>query len=265
MYFDATLVFTGNKIVTTLTSRYTTAGGYPGNVSNNTFPATWSDVGFASYTTRDFHVPAGTPGADIDAINAHQSGGPPPPPPPPPSGLPPGWSTADIGATGLAGSASYSSGTFTVNGAGANIWGSADSFRYVYQSLAGDGQLIAHVASFTNTTSVHAKAGIMIRSTLDPASPEVTVDFEPGDMEFLQRQTAGGLTTLVGSGPRTAPAWLKIVRSGSNVSVFNSADGVTWTANGTVTFPTGAAFIGLVVCSHDTTNVASATFDSVSQ
>ena len=45
--------------------------------------------------------------------------------------LPSGWSTTDIGAVGATGSASYSSGTFTVTGAGADIWNSADAFRFV--------------------------------------------------------------------------------------------------------------------------------------
>ena len=36
-----------------------------------------------------------------------------------------------------------SSGQFTVAGAGADIWDTADAFRYVYQPLAGDGQIIA--------------------------------------------------------------------------------------------------------------------------
>ena len=47
----------------------------------------------------------------------------------------------DVGATGLAGSASYSNGTFTVKGAGADIWGTADGFFYASQSISGDAQI----------------------------------------------------------------------------------------------------------------------------
>src|SRR5262249_5430361 len=35
-------------------------------------------------------------------------------------GLPPGWSDTDVGTPGLAGSATFNSGTFTVNGGGAD-------------------------------------------------------------------------------------------------------------------------------------------------
>jgi hypothetical protein len=47
--------------------------------------------------------------------------------PPPP--LPSPWTTRDIGAVGASGSASYSNGTFTVRGAGADVWGTADASR----------------------------------------------------------------------------------------------------------------------------------------
>src|SRR4030095_3748145 len=48
--------------------------------------------------------------------------------------LPSPWQTADIGAVGAAGSASYSSGTFTIAGSGADIWGTADEVSYGYQT-----------------------------------------------------------------------------------------------------------------------------------
>ena len=53
----------------------------------------------------------------------------------------------DVGAVGVAGSASYSNGTFTVSGSGDDVWGTADAFHYAYQSLSGDGQIVARVAS----------------------------------------------------------------------------------------------------------------------
>ena len=52
--------------------------------------------------------------------------------------VPSPWNTADIGAVGAPGSASYSSGTFTIAGSGADIWGTADEFRFVYQGASGD-------------------------------------------------------------------------------------------------------------------------------
>src|SRR5438132_13189844 len=61
------------------------------------------------------------------------------------------WALPVVGATGAAGSASYGAGTFTVQGAGADIWGTSDAFQYVNQPLAGDGQIVARVTSLMNT------------------------------------------------------------------------------------------------------------------
>jgi hypothetical protein len=47
------------------------------------------------------------------------------------------WSPQNIGSPALAGSASYNEATdtFTLQGAGADIWGSSDSFFYLHQPL----------------------------------------------------------------------------------------------------------------------------------
>ena len=56
-----------------------------------------------------------------------------------------GWNHGDIGAVGLAGDASLSSGTFTITGSGADIWGNADAFHYLYRPFTGDGTITARV------------------------------------------------------------------------------------------------------------------------
>ena len=72
--------------------------------------------------------------------------------------LPSPWLTRDIGSPSLAGDASYASGTFTLKGTGSDIGSTSDQFRFVYQPLAGDGQIVARVTSMTNTHA-WAKAG----------------------------------------------------------------------------------------------------------
>lgn len=85
------------------------------------------------------------------------------------SGLPAPWVTQDIGAVGATGSATYSSGTFTVTGSGADIWGTADEFRYVYQTASGDCEIKGRVVTQGNTNP-WAKSGVMIRETLTAGS-----------------------------------------------------------------------------------------------
>ncbi|HEX7695970.1 MAG TPA: protease pro-enzyme activation domain-containing protein, partial [Candidatus Acidoferrum sp.] len=83
--------------------------------------------------------------------------------------LPAGWSDGDVGSVGVAGSASFSNGTFTVQAAGAQIYGTADAFHYVYQPLLGDGTITARVVSLQGGSG-YVTAGVMIRETLNPSS-----------------------------------------------------------------------------------------------
>ena len=196
--------------------------------------------------------------------------GTPPPPPddPPPSGpLPAGWSSGDVGNTGAAGSAGHVSGTFTVTGAGADVWGTADQFHYAYTSLTGDGSIVARVASIQ---FVHdwTKAGVMIRNSLSPSAAHAfqLVAAASAKGVPLQRRPADGASSVTTAGSQsTAPRWVKLVRAGNLITGYESADGVNWSVVGTDTFTMGpTVLIGLAVSSHVTGTNATATFDNVS-
>jgi regulation of enolase protein 1 (concanavalin A-like superfamily) len=185
-------------------------------------------------------------------------------PPPPPGPLPEPWSAQDIGAVGLSGSASYSNGTFTVNGAGADIWGTADSFHYVHQPVSGDVEIVARVASLQNT-STYAKAGVMLRASLAANAAHVILDVTPnGTIEFMRRVSTGGSTAWLAGASDAPPAWLKLVRSGTTLTGYVSSNGTSWEAVGTTTLSIGtSAHAGLVVTSHDTSSRTTATFSNV--
>src|SRR5439155_1302326 len=57
----------------------------------------------------------------------------------PPDVCPGAYSCADIGGATPAGSEALLNGGWTVTGGGGDIWGTADQFRYLWRSLAGDG------------------------------------------------------------------------------------------------------------------------------
>ena len=56
-----------------------------------------------------------------------------------------------------------------MSGSGTDIWSNSDQFRFAYQKLTGDGSIVAKVNSLANTDP-WAKAGVMIRGSLDPAA-----------------------------------------------------------------------------------------------
>jgi len=181
--------------------------------------------------------------------------------------LPSGWSDGDVGSVGLAGSAGYSNGTFTVAAAGAGIYNSADAFHFVYQPLMGDGSIVARLASLQGGSSFVA-AGVMIRGTLDAGSVNAkTADWRfYNEIYFDMRTSAGGSTSEPGNVSATLPYWVKVARSGNSFSSYTSSDGVNWVQLGTSqTISMGqTVYVGLAVTSGSTTALATATFDNVS-
>ena len=180
-------------------------------------------------------------------------------------GLPVPWSHSDIGAVGLAGTASASADTFSVEGAGADVWGTADALHYAYQPLTGDGQIVARVASVENVDQ-WTKAGVMMRETLDPGSRHAFMIVSPGKgLAFQRRVATGGISTHTSGGAGTAPYWVRLERTADTIRAAVSQNGTDWTPVGTDTIPMAATIqVGLAVSSHRTTSLATAVFDNVS-
>jgi hypothetical protein len=174
----------------------------------------------------------------------------------------------DIGAVAASGSYSEANGVHTVKASGADIWTTADEFRFVFQGINGDATVIARVASLQNT-NVWAKAGVMIRDSLAAGARNVFVLASPtatNKFRLQVRSATGGSTTSTPSTANSAiPAWLRLQRVGNSFTASHSSDGATWTQIGSpVTVTMGAAVqVGLAVTSHNDGTLATATFDNV--
>ena len=231
-----------------------------GTDSSAPYEVVWSNVAAGSYTLTARAVDddgAATTSAPV-TITVESA------PPPAEPALPEPWASQDIGAVGPAGMATATNGTYTVQGAGADVWGTTDGFHFVWQQVSGDADVITRVAS---VEYVHAwvKAGVMIREQLTADSPHAFMLVSAGKGYAFQRRIAtGGLSTNTSGGTGTAPAWVKLERRANTISAFVSSDGANWTLVGTETFTMGlSAYVGLAVTSHDATRLATATFDNV--
>jgi phosphatidylserine/phosphatidylglycerophosphate/cardiolipin synthase-like enzyme len=180
--------------------------------------------------------------------------------------LPPGWDTRDIGSVGVAGSSSYGGGTFTVSGSGADVWGTSDAFRFTYQPLSGDGQIVARVASVAVVNS-WSKAGVMIRNSLSASSAYAFMVVSAAKGTVFQYRTGSGVSAASVTGTTAAAAYfVKIVRAGTTITGYQSPNGNSWSRIGTATIPMGqTVYIGLAVTGHDNTRVCTAAFDQVSR
>src|SRR5262249_7261901 len=80
------------------------------------------------------------------------------------------------------------------------------------------------------------------------------------------RATTGGVTQQVGIAG-SAPAYLRVARSGSTFAAYTSPEGVTWTAlsGSTLTLGglSGTLLAGLAVTSHNGGALGTATFDPI--
>jgi regulation of enolase protein 1 (concanavalin A-like superfamily) len=178
--------------------------------------------------------------------------------------LPSGWTSQDIGNPSVAGSATASGGTWTINGAGTDIWGTSDQFRFAYRQMTGDVDITVRVATL-EALDAWTKAGLMIRDGLAANARHVNFALTGAEGYALQRRlTTGGQTEHTYAGAGAAPRWLRLVRKGNVFTGYRSADGVNWTqaASATVTLP-ATVNVGLPVTSHVAGNAATVTFTNI--
>jgi len=150
------------------------------------------------------------------------------------------------------GSFTESASGYTMTGAGADIWDRSDSFHYTYKRLSGSGSITAQVVSMTNTQN-SAKAGVMIRQTLEPDSAYAMVNIQPvNEVQFLRRIRTGDISETDSQTEVSTPVWVKLTRSLNTFRGQYSTDGEEWETLGSLTMPMNAdVYIGLIVCSHD--------------
>ena len=174
----------------------------------------------------------------------------------------------DIGDVGIAGQNMFSTTTnmYAMQGGGADIWGKADAFSYLYQSIMNDGRMVVRINSLDDT-SAFAKAGLMLRDSADASAAHVILDVRPDcSVEFMTRSAAGASTTFIAGANVSFPIWLKVERSGVWTIGSVSADGAGWTLVGmTSTAIASDALIGVAVTSHERAVLTTATFDNLSR
>jgi len=161
-------------------------------------------------------------------------------------------------------------GTYTMTGSGADIWAvdgvEADEFHYAFKTLTGTGSIVARVQSVDNTNA-WAKAGVMIRETLDPESAHAMMVVTPGSGVSFQRRPGRSATSVDNTTAGiTAPYWVKIERDiAGNFSAYSSANGTAWQKLG-ISEPIQMGtnvYIGLAVTSHDAAQTCQAVFTNV--
>jgi regulation of enolase protein 1 (concanavalin A-like superfamily) len=164
------------------------------------------------------------------------------------------------------------SGVITLRGSGADFWGAADSGYFLNKPITGDFRIAVRIVAGPTATSEWAKAGLMIRDSLDPGARNIHLDITPvHGIEWQWRATARGATENLGAVPAEQlklPVLLRLTRQGNILSAECSMDeGKSFQPVGVpATFApplprTLAA--GLAVTAHDESKITEAKFSEL--
>ncbi len=159
-------------------------------------------------------------------------------------------------------------GSIIMNAIGTDIWNNADEFRYAYKSLSGNGSMVVRVDSIVNSDP-WAKAGIMIRESLEPGSTHAFVCVPAANsISFQRRPVVDAASASTDTTGLAAPYWVKLTRTGDVFTAQTSPDGATWTDITVspalqIAMPTNV-YIGLAVTSHNASVATAAEFSNLS-
>ena len=181
------------------------------------------------------------------------------------------WKHSDIGAVSAPGDASFgTSQDLTIVGSGNDIWNNADGFRYVYQQVSGDFNIVGRVSSVQNTDN-WSKAGFMIRQSTAADSIHAMVVATSGNGYAFQRRTVAGGSSdhTAGGGTMFPNSWLRLSRTGNLVRAYRSFDAAqignsAWQEIGSVQLSTSdPVLVGMCVTAHNDGALCTAEFKNV--
>ena len=179
------------------------------------------------------------------------------------------WNSTDLGSVGVAGSNTLGD-VIILSASGADIYGTADAGRFVYQPLAADGLMVARV---TNLQPVNAwsKAGVMMRASTNAGSANCFMHVSASNgVEFTWRQLNNGATSnkvVVGI---SAPCWVRLVKTGTNFAGYYALDNAgapgTWVqvTNVPISAMSSNWLSGLAATAHNNATNVIASFDNIS-
>jgi M6 family metalloprotease-like protein len=187
----------------------------------------------------------------------------------PEAALPSPWTKTDVGTTSVTGFAAFDSGSFYLESYGNSIDYASDNFTFVYQTLYGDGSIVARVKEYKNPSREESKFGVMIRESLASNAALAMISKRPTFGIKVQQRTASGYDLGSDNGYGSEHlvelyTWLKLTRTGNTITSHVSKDGFTWIKKGEQTIYLPAEVkIGIFATGHVSGYPARAVFDNV--
>ena len=182
----------------------------------------------------------------------------------------------DVGNPKLKGSISYDKGTdtYTLTGAGENIWANTDEFFFAWKKIKGDFSMSTKL-KFEGVNPEHRKIGIMIRESLDGDSKYADISVHGDGLNSLQWRSEKGGSTVEIASVIEMPDHITLERRGNKI-IMKTAIG-RWPdkidkAKKSDEFPAGTemvidlpetCYVGIFICSHVVDKIEKAYFSEV--
>ena len=176
------------------------------------------------------------------------------------------FSSIAIGNPTLQGNTIYNSElqTFTLKGAGENMWFDSDQFWFVFKKIKGDFIFSANVEFVGEGVNPHRKLGLMARSDLEANSAYVDVCVHGDGLTGMQFRGQKGENTDEFKSNVNAPQFIQLERKENTYIVRISKDRQPLVTVAEKVFDLGEEVsIGLFICSHEASVVETAKFSNV--
>jgi len=156
-------------------------------------------------------------------------------------------------------------GEYRITGGGANVWGTADAFYFVWKKASGDLTLTADVQWVGTSSAEHRKAMLMIRQSLDPGSAYADAVSHGNGLTSLQFRGAANEQTYQVITQVEGTVRLRIERKGSRFTMYAGKPNEELKMVGPVEYVglQDPVYVGLGVCSHVATTLETAIFSNV--
>ncbi|MGC9329115.1 MAG: hypothetical protein ACP5I1_15895, partial [Candidatus Hinthialibacter sp.] len=171
----------------------------------------------------------------------------------------------DIGAVGAPGDAEYieEEGLYWVTGSGADIWGTADQFHFVYKKTSGAFRIEGVVLPYNDgSSSEWSKGGFMVRDNLTAGSPHFHTMFRGSDGQYdTQWRTAQDGSSGNSGLKSDVTGDVRLERFGNTFQASYMNSSGEWIMDTAQTIPmTDPVYVGLSVTSHENPNYAAAEY-----
>jgi hypothetical protein len=161
---------------------------------------------------------------------------------------------SDIGAAVVPGSSSFNSSTgqYTINSAGYNVWYTRDEFRYLWKKMSGDVSLAADINFPDKEGYDDRKAVIVIRQSLEDDSKEAMVALHGGGLIHLAYRMDKGQNMKEMRVDKKGALRLGIEKKGDDFTIFISMAGEPMQQFGEPVHLhlDGPFYVGIGFCSH---------------